>query len=304
MLRLVVAARGAVAALATSALTRPAFRASSAASRRPSATASMRSWSPAAVGSRHGQVEAGGDRGDPVGDRAPVGHDDALVSPLVAQQLGEQPVILAGVHAVDLVVGAHHGPRPRPRDHPVEGAQVHLTQGSLVDVCADPQPVGLLVVDREVLDRRADVPALQSVHPLGRQHAGQQRVLGEVLEVPAAQGAALEVDARAEQYRDAHGAALIAEGLPHPAQQSRVPGGGAGHGGREAGGRLPPEHVPRVRLQAHPVRPVGDGDRSHARGLDSRGVPRIVSAGEGRLLGDGELRRHSQVPSALTFFTT
>jgi hypothetical protein len=33
-------------------------------------------------------------------------------------------------------------------------------------------------------------------------------------------------------------------------------------------------------------------------------VPSVVSAGEGRLLGDGELGRHSQVPSALTFFTT
>ena len=35
--------------------------------------------------SRHGQVEAGGERGDPVVDRAPVGDDEALEAPLVAQ---------------------------------------------------------------------------------------------------------------------------------------------------------------------------------------------------------------------------
>ncbi len=187
---------------------------------------------------RHGQVEARGDGGDAVGDRAPVGEDSAVEAPLVPQHLGQQPVVLAGVHAVDLVVGAHHRPRPGLGHHPPERAQVHLTERPLVDVGADPQPVGLLVVDREVLERRAHVPALQAVNPGGRQHAGEQRVLGEVLEVPAAERAALEVDARSEQDRDIHRAALVAERLAHPSQQVRVPGRGARDRRREAGGRL------------------------------------------------------------------
>ena len=201
----------------------------------------------------------------PVGDRAPVGHDQALVAPFVAQHLGEQPVVLARVHAVDLVVGAHHGPRPGLGDHPLEGAQVHLAQGALVDVGADPHPVGLLVVDREVLQRRADAAALQAAHPRGGQHAGQQRVLGEVLEVAAAERAALEVDARAEQHRDVHRAALVAEGLAHPPQQLRVPGRAGSHRRREAGGRRPVSMSPRVRLQPNAVRPVGHGDRRECR---------------------------------------
>ena len=39
------------------------------------------------VGPWHGQVKAGGDGGDPVGDRAPVGDDDAVEAPLVPQHL-------------------------------------------------------------------------------------------------------------------------------------------------------------------------------------------------------------------------
>jgi len=250
---------------------------------------------------RHGQVQARGDGGDAVGDRAPVGDDDALVAPLVPQHLGEQPVVLARVHAVDLVVSAHHGPRPRLGDDSPEGAEVHFAQRPLVEVGADPHPVGLLAVDRVVLERGADVPALQAVDPRGREHPGEQRVLGEVLEVPAAERAALEVDARPEQDRDVHRTALVAEGLAHPPQQVRVPGRGGGHGRGKAGGRLPAQYVVWVHLQAHAVRPVGDGDGGQARGLDRRGVPRIAAAGQGRLLGDGELGRHARFPSAGLF---
>ena len=224
-------------------------------------------------------------------------------APLVSQHLGKQPVVLARVHAVDLVVGAHHGPRPRLGHDSLEGAEVHLPQRARVDVGADPQPVGLLAVDREVLERRADVPALQAVDPRGREDSGQQRVLGEVLEVPAAERAALEVDAGPEQDRDVHRAALVAQGLAHPPQQVRVPGRGGGDGRREAGGRLAAQQVAGVGLQAHAVRPVGDGDGGEADGLDRRGVPCVTAAGQGRLLGDGELERHGQVPfGGATFF--
>jgi hypothetical protein len=86
-------------------------------------------------------------------------------------------VVLGRVHAVDLVVGAHDGPRLGLLHHPLERAQVELPQRALVDIRADAHPVGLLAVDREVLERRPDPLALQPAHPLDREHAGQQRVL-------------------------------------------------------------------------------------------------------------------------------
>jgi hypothetical protein len=58
--------------------------------------------------------------------------------------------VLRGVHAVDAVVGAHHRPRPDAGYDVLERRQVDLAQRALVDVGADPQPIGLLIVRREV----------------------------------------------------------------------------------------------------------------------------------------------------------
>ena len=61
---------------------------------------------------RHLQVQPGGQCGDPVMHRAPVRHDQPVEAPLVPEHLGQQPPVLRRVLAVDLVVGAHHRPRP------------------------------------------------------------------------------------------------------------------------------------------------------------------------------------------------
>ena len=75
---------------------------------------------------RHLQVEPGGDRGDRVVDRAPVRHHEAVEAPFLAQHPGEQPTVLGGVDAVDLVVGGHHRPRGGGGDDVLEAGQVDL----------------------------------------------------------------------------------------------------------------------------------------------------------------------------------
>ena len=156
---------------------------------------------------RHLEVEAGGDRGHARIHRSPVRDHGTLEAPLVAQHLGEQPVVLRGGDAVDPVVRAHHGPRLLAPHDPLEGGKVDLAQRALVDLGAHRHPVGLLVVRGEVLEGRADPGRLQAAHPRGAELAGQQRVLGEVLEVATAQRRALDVDARAEQRRRRRGRA-------------------------------------------------------------------------------------------------
>jgi len=84
------------------------------------------------------------------------------------------------------VVGTHHGPRPGIGDDALERGEVDLAQCPLVDVGADPQPIGLLIVGGIVLDRRTDAPALQTLDMGGAEDARQQRVLREVLEVASA----------------------------------------------------------------------------------------------------------------------
>ena len=63
----------------------------------------------------HLQVEAGVRRRRCLVDAVPVGHDEAVEAPLVAQDLGEEPSVLRGVFTGDLVVRAHDRPtRPLP----------------------------------------------------------------------------------------------------------------------------------------------------------------------------------------------
>ena len=64
--------------------------------------------------------------------------DEPLEAPLVAQHRRQQPRVLRRVDAVDAVVRAHHRPRLRGLDDPLEAAQVDLAQRPLVDVGADP----------------------------------------------------------------------------------------------------------------------------------------------------------------------
>ncbi len=253
----------------------------------------------AATGRRHLQVEPGGDPGDAVADGAPVGDDEALEAPLVAQHRGEQPVVLRGVDVVHLVVGAHDGPGLRLRDDALEGRQVDLAQRALVDIGRHAHPVGLLVVGGEVLERRADAEGLDALDQGRRELAGHDRVLGEVLEVATAQRRPLDVDARSEQDGDVVRAGLAPERRADPAQQVGVPARPErGRGGEAGGGHAvaEPEVVGGLVLLAQPVGAVGDHhrrDEGLAVALDRLRVPE-VDAGEQRgLLLQRERREHA-----------
>lgn len=240
----------------------------------------------------HFEVQACGQRPCPVDDRAPVGDHQAVVAPLAAEYVGQQPSVLRGVHAVDPVVGAHHGPRARLGHHPAEGREVDLAQGACVDVRTDRHPVGLLVVRREVLEGGADALRLQTVHPGRAQHAAEQRILGEVLEVASAQRAALDVDARAEQHVHTVCVRLVGERAADPSGQFGVPGGGQGDGGWEAGGRgafVDAEVVGLLLgLQPQAVRAVRHAHGRDAHLRESGGVPPASAGGQRSLLAEAQ----------------
>ena len=86
-----------------------------------------------AAGPGHLEIQSGpghdrrGLGGEPVGD------DDAVEPPLIAQHLGEQPAVLAGERTVDPVVGTHEAPRCGFGHGDLEGPQVDLPQGPVRD---------------------------------------------------------------------------------------------------------------------------------------------------------------------------
>ncbi|CAM5620141.1 hypothetical protein SCYAM73S_07825 [Streptomyces cyaneofuscatus] len=246
-------------------------------------------------GAGHLEVQTRAEGGHPVAYGSPVGHDDAVEPPLGAQDVGQQPGVLREGHPVDAVVGGHHGPGAVAADDAFEGAEVDLAQRALVDVGADPHPVGLLVVGRVVLECRAHTGLLEPAHHGPAQLGGEQRVLGEVLEVAPAERRALDVDARTQQHPDAVRGRLVRERSGDAMGELRVPAAAECHGGRVAGGgggavQVELASVARLLRQTQSVRPVGKGDGRDTGPVHGRGDEVPAAAGQGCLLGQGQRR--------------
>ena len=139
------------------------------------------------TGRGHLQVESCGDAGDAVVHGSPVRDDEAVEAPVVAEHAGEQPGVLGGPDAVELVVRAHDRPRRSVLHDTLESAQVDLPQRTRIHVGARAHAVELLVVRSEVLERGADALRLDAADGRGSEHARHDRVFREVLEVAAAQ---------------------------------------------------------------------------------------------------------------------
>ena len=219
---------------------------------------------------------------------APVGHDDALEAPLVTQHVGQQPVILGGVHAVDTVVGAHDGPRLGGLDDVFEGRQVDLAQGALADAGIDAQTVGLLVVGGEVLERGAHALGLHAGDDADRLMAGQVRVLGPIFEAAAAERVALDVDGGGPDHGHLLLDALLGHRLADLVDEFRVPGAGQAGRRREAGGG---HGVVEIGLAgaggqglAQAVGAVGDHVAGNALGFNALQMPGVAAGSQGCLL--------------------
>ena len=241
----------------------------------------------------HLQVQTGLDGGRTVHDGAPVGDDEALEAPLLAQHLGEQVAVAGHGGAEHGVVGAHDGPRLGAGDDGAEGAQVDLVEGALVHGDVHAHAVGLLVVQGEVLHGGAHALVLHGAHVGDGELAGEVRVLGEVLEVAAAQRGALDVHAGAEHDGDALGAGLLGDGGGDGGGGLAAPGGGEAHGGREAGGGqrvVQAQVVALGGLGAQPVGAVADHDRGEVELGDGLGAPEVLAAGERDLALAGQGR--------------
>ena len=225
----------------------------------------------------------------------PVGDDEPLEPPLVAQQLGQQPVVLGGCDPVDAVVGAHHRPRLLRRHHSLEGGQVDLAQRALVDLRTHRHAVGLLVVGSEVLERCAHTGRLDAANPRSAEHPADQRILGEVLEVATAQGRPLDVHARAEKHPDALRACFLAEGAAHALHEVDIPARGDARRRREAGRRcaLPDtEVIVATHLPANTVGSVGEHNGSDARLGCLERRPEPATRDQGSLLLEAQRRIH------------
>ena len=250
---------------------------------------------PRAGARRHLEVEPGVQARGPVGHGEPVADHQAGEPPLLAQHVGEQPPRLPGVLAVDEVVRRHDRPGRRLADDGLEGGEVELAQGALVDDRVEAHPEALLVVHREVLGTGADALGLDAAHQGHRGPAGQQRVLGEVLEAASPGRVALEVQPRAQQHPHVRGTRLPTQRPADLLDELDVPRRPQRHGRREAGGRRgvgEPDVVTGALLLAQPVRAVGQHDRRHPVLGEGAGVPEVGTGDGAQLVLPGQPRDH------------
>ena len=212
----------------------------------------------------HHEVAAGLKAADPVVHGTPVGYDRAVKAPVGAEDVGEQRLVVRAVHAVHGVVGAHDGGGPPLAYGDLKAAEVQLPERAIVHDAVGGKALVLLAVAGEVLETGARALGLDAADEGGGELAREQRVLGEVLEVPPAERAALEVRARAENEAHALRERLPAKGRAYLKEQLLVPAAGGEHGGGEAGGgqgAVHAQHVARVLLFAQAVGAVGHHQR-------------------------------------------
>ena len=183
--------------------------------------------------------------------------------------------IFVGVGAVDQIVAGHDGFGCGFFHHDLKAGQVDLPQGAFVQHGVRRHAAQLLAVDGEVLGAGGDAFALDAPHIGGCHFARKVRVLGEVLEVAAAERAALGVEARPQQYGNLLRGGFLAHSFAHFLAQDGVPAACHGDSRGKAGSRhagVQPQMVRRPGLLAHAVRPVRQGDGRHTRlGAAARG---------------------------------
>ena len=180
---------------------------------------------PHAVGRWHFQLQPCGQALYAVVHRSPVAHHISVKPPLIPQDLFERVRIFTGKHPVELVVAAHQRPGPRLFHDRLKRRKVNFPQRPLAHVGRARHAPVFLVVGSIMLHARAHIPALHTAHLRRRQLSRQIRVLAEILKVPPAQRAALDVHRRPQKHRHILRAALLAQRPPHPFQQRLIEAG-------------------------------------------------------------------------------
>ena len=156
----------------------------------------------------------------------PVGGHGAVKAPLLTQNAGEKVAVLGGTLAVDRVVGAHDRPGGGLLHADLEGLEVDFPQRPLGQAGVALPAVGLLVVAGEVLQGRGHAHALDAPDHGCSQLARQQRILGVILEVAAAQGAAVDVDGGGQPHAEAVLTHLLRARAAHLEHDLLIPGAG------------------------------------------------------------------------------
>ena len=169
-------------------------------------------------------VEPGVHRRHRRGNRSPVRQDPAGKMPVALQYLVEKKIILAGIGAVDTIVGAHDRAGFAAFDREFEGEQIRFPCRLLADIGAQHHAAVFLIVEREMFDRGNHMRALDACDFGTRHGSGEQRIFARIFEGAAAARFAREIHGAGEHDVVGTVARLVADDAPRRERQRRIPG--------------------------------------------------------------------------------
>ena len=153
-------------------------------------------------------------------------------------------------------------------DRDLERQQIGLAVRGRIDDRIEPMAVGLVAVEREVLERRDDALALDAIDGLGAEDRGVVRIFGLILEVSAVAHVAGEIDAAGQHHVEALEPRLAGDGRAPVAGELGIEARADDDGRRERRGAL----------VVRPVAGVRDAMLASllcSAGMPSRGIPGV-----------------------------
>ena len=141
----------------------------------------------------------------------PVGHGEAVKTPMRLQQAVDEIRLLADIRPVEAVVGCHQRPGLAALYGRLEWRQIDFVQRARIDIAADRVALIFGIIGDEVLYRRRDALGLQA-GDIGDDELGAEiGVLRIAFEVAPVQRRAMHVDGRREQHARALGERFAGE---------------------------------------------------------------------------------------------
>ena len=151
--------------------------------------------------------------------------------------------------------------------------------------------VVFLIVQGEVLDGRHHPLGLDALYIIDGSTGGQVGILAHIFEIPSAKRAAVDVDARSQEYVHSPGAGILAQSHTHLPDKGLVPAGRSCHTAGEKGA---------AGVVAHALGAVRHTDLRYAEALYPTNVEFVISAYIVDLLAQSHLA--DQFAGAVTVF--
>ena len=179
---------------------------------------------------------------------APVAHHYAVEPPLFLKDIIQQVLIVAVPLALVQIVRAHDGPGAALLDGSLEGRQIYLVKGSVIDIHVCGESVRFLIVKGKMLYAGCDAIALNALDIRHHHTARKVWILAEIFKASAVQRGSVDIHSRTKQYVFFAVTCLLAYALPVEPGHLWIPCGRQGGQGWKcrAGIARPPSLLPLI----------------------------------------------------------